>query len=264
MSDDLIRELKEKWAKSSGERSKPMSPSEQMKATMIRRATDARVLGRSCESLLGICAGEMADGILNDEEIRFLNVWLNEHGDIAYTWPGEVIYARVREALRDGFIDEKERQYLHDSLKALIGGTLQDTGAVFGQATSLPIEENCCVQVAEHCFCFTGEFLYGTRSACQRAVQLRNGTVAERVTFGLDYLVIGTMTSEAWISTTHGRKIEKAVAYRKRGAKVHIVGESQWVAALGWDAEVGPALKGCRGWGGTVPAFHCFPWGGMA
>lgn len=39
-------------------------------------ATEARLLKRSCEALLGICAGLMADGVLSDEEIRFLNLWL--------------------------------------------------------------------------------------------------------------------------------------------------------------------------------------------
>jgi hypothetical protein len=80
---------------------------------------------------------------------------------------------------------------------------------------------------------FTGTFLYGTRSACERAVTTRNGMVGDNVTIGLDYLVAGTMTTEDWAHATFGRKIEKAVEYRARGYKVRLVGEDRWVAALG-------------------------------
>ena len=37
-------------------------------------STDNRLLKRSCESLIGLCSGLMADGVLNDEEIGFLNL----------------------------------------------------------------------------------------------------------------------------------------------------------------------------------------------
>ena len=53
-----------------------------------RVSTDARVLTRSCESLLGICSGILADGNLNDQEIRYLDNWLDNNRNIANTWPG--------------------------------------------------------------------------------------------------------------------------------------------------------------------------------
>ncbi len=209
-----------------------MSPTEQMRQVMKRRATDARVLGRSCESLIGICAGVMADGILNDGEIRYLDLWLGENSDLAQTWPGEVIYARVREALRDGQITEEERLYLKDTLSQLIGGSTNETGAAFGCASTLPMDDVPGLQIVERSFCFTGAFLFGTRAACEKAVTVRGGVVGSGVTMELDYLVIGTMTSQDWAHTTFGRKIEKAVEYRSRGYKVRVIGENQWVQAL--------------------------------
>jgi NAD-dependent DNA ligase len=79
-------------------------------------ATEARLLKRSCESLLGICAGLLADGALNDDEIRFLNLWLEDNEKIAKTWPGEVIFKRVHDVLADNVITEDERDYLKQTL----------------------------------------------------------------------------------------------------------------------------------------------------
>ena len=76
----------------------------------IQAATDAQLLRRSCESLLGICSGLLADGRLDDQEILFLDTWLAEHSAIANTWPGEVLYERIHAILADGVIDEKERE----------------------------------------------------------------------------------------------------------------------------------------------------------
>ncbi len=231
--DDVIREIKDKWERHSGGPTFGLTPSERMRLVRARKATDARILGRSCESLIGICAGELADGVFNDEEIRFLDLWLDDHSQIAETWPGEVIYARVKEILRDGVISEEERAYLKETLSQLIGGTLQETGGSFPGPSKLPVDRSAVVEIQSRLFCFTGNFLYGTRSACVRAVTVRGGIAQERVSMDLDYLVVGTMTSEDWIHSTFGRKIEKAVEFRDRGRKVRIVGENQWVAALG-------------------------------
>lgn len=197
----------------------------------IQGATKARLLGRSCESLLGICTGMMADRKINDDEIRFLNLWLDEHSYLALTWPGEIIYYRVKEILADGRITEEERVYLENTLKDCIGGTIEDTGAVDGLTTKLPVNEITSLEFSGFTFCFTGNFIYGTRSACERAVVKRGGILAN-VTMQLDYLIIGTMTTRSWAHTSFGNKIEKAVKYQKSGIPLLIVSESQWVKFL--------------------------------
>lgn len=194
-----------------------------------RAATDQRLLKRSCESLLGISAGILADGHLSDDEIRFLNLWLLENSDIATTWPGEVIYSRIKAALEDGVITEEEREQLKESLSSLIGGTLHDTGAAGGLSTGLPIDEVDAIEVPGRSFCFTGAFLFGTRTKCEKAVTDLGGTAFSNVRKNLDYLVIGTLASRDWAHSSHGRKIEKAKAYQKDGCSVLVVSEEQWV-----------------------------------
>ena len=197
-----------------------------------RALTDQRLLKRSCESLLGISAGLLADGKLTDEEITFLDAWLAEHAEIENTWPGEVIAARIREVLKDGVITENERQYLKSTLEMLLGGTLQNTGATSGLSTKLPLDDVGAIVIKDRIFCFTGEFLYGTRSACEKAVISRGGDTASNVRKDLDYLVIGALASNAWAHTSFGRKIEQAMVYKTKGCFLFIVTEEQWVQYL--------------------------------
>jgi NAD-dependent DNA ligase len=197
-----------------------------------RAATDVRLLKRSCESLLGICSGLLADGYLADEEIFFLDTWLADNDDISTTWPGEVVYARIRHVLADGVITDDEREHLATTLADLLGGTLEKTGATSGMATRLPIDEVETIEVNGNSFCFTGSFLYGTRKACQEAVKERGGVRSSSVRVDLNYLVIGTLASREWAHTSHGRKIEKAIDYKSKGRQILIVSEEQWVQFL--------------------------------
>jgi hypothetical protein len=173
-----------------------------------RAATDQRLLKRSCESLLGICSGILADGRLADEEIRFLDTWLADNDDISTTWPGEVVFARVRGVSSDGVITEDEREHLKTALSELLGGTLEDTGATSGMATRLPVDDVDVIKIADNSFCFTGNFLYGTRKACENAIVQRGGEPSASVRTDLNYLVIGTLASREWAHTSHGRKID--------------------------------------------------------
>ena len=198
-----------------------------------RAATEARVLARSCESLIGICAGLMADRVLNEDEIRFLDIWLRDHEELCNTWPGDVIRAKVSEVMSDGIITEEEKVHLADVLSSLLGGTIEDGGSADAGPTALPVNADAAVAIPGRSFCFTGDFLYGTRAACERAVKNRQGIVRPAVTLQLDYLVIGAMVSKEWAHSSFGRKIEKAVVYQGRGAQILIVSEPQWVSALG-------------------------------
>lgn len=205
-----------------------------MSKTFARQAaTDQRLLKRSCESLLGIAAGVLADQELNDTEIGFLDLWLRDHADIATTWPGEVIHRRVSAALQDGVITEDEREHLKDTLSALIGGTLEETGAAGGLSTTLPLDEVDAVAIDGSSFCFTGQFLYGTRKKCEQAVAELGGRALSSVRQDLDYLVIGELASRDWAHSSHGRKIEKAKTYQQKGCSIAIVSEQVWIHALG-------------------------------
>ena len=193
--------------------------------------TESRLLIRSCEALLGIAAGLIADGELNDREIGFLSAWLSEHPELAATWPGEVVYRRVRTVLADGVITNEERLHLEQTLVDLVGGNFSKDGALAAGSTVLPVDENANVDIDNRSFCFTGQFLYGTRARCERAVIENSGRVA-KLNQALDFLVIGELTSRDWKYSSHGTKIENAINLRLEGSSIKIVSEAHWIRAL--------------------------------
>lgn len=191
-----------------------------------------RLLKRSCESLIGICTGLIADGELNDKEVVFLSTWLRENVAIATCWPGEAVYARVREVLADGHVSTEERAYLMDTLQQLAGGSFAETGAIPFAPNTLPVNDNADVQIRNHSFCFTGQFIFGTRQSCETAVTVRGGTPTASLNRKTNYLVIGQMASRAWKNTSHGIKIERAVEFQDEGHPIEIVSEARWIGSL--------------------------------
>lgn len=194
--------------------------------------TEAGLLGRSCEALLGICTGMMADEDLSDDEIKFLDRWLRDNEDIATTWPGEVIYARIRDVLADGVITEDEREHLKQTLMALIDGTLQETPAQSERPAPQPEAEIDQIDIPGRSFCFTGTFLFGPRTACERVIAKYGGLPLPAVEPDLDYLVVGAVASEGWADTDFARNVQQAMDYQKQGHDVTIIDEELWIRHL--------------------------------
>ena len=86
--------------------------------------------------------------------------------------------------------------------------------------------------VSGRTFCFTGTFAYGRRKVCEHSIQVAGGKVSKGVNRKLNYLVIGSRLTPAWVHSTHGRKIEAAVAIRDDGYPLHIVSEAHWTRTL--------------------------------
>ncbi len=79
----------------------------------------------------------------------------------------------------------------------------------------------------------TGEFLYGTRSSCEDAIQKRGGLTKSTVTKQTNYLVVGSMASPDWIVANFGRKIQAAAEMAQSGQyEIAIIREADWAMAL--------------------------------
>lgn len=52
-------------------------------------------LDRAVDQLLGICAGIVADGEINQQELVFLSTWLAEHREVCEIFPGNQIARRM-------------------------------------------------------------------------------------------------------------------------------------------------------------------------
>lgn len=191
-----------------------------------------RQLNKSVELLLGLVTGMIADGNLNDMEIKYLNTWLTEHADVAAIWPGSVVAKLVNEILADGVIAGAERDRLLKMLVDLSGNDFAQSGSVSAEVATLPLDEYCEVNLRDANVCLTGEFLSGTRTKCEELATLAGCVPHGIITKKIAYLVIGTNVSPHWIHTSYGRKIEQAIALQQAGHSIRIISERRWISAL--------------------------------
>lgn len=189
-------------------------------------------LRHSCAALVGIVQGIMADGVLHDTEVKFLNEWLDGAGNVASVWPGSAIHAQIRDMLADGEIAADEREHLWITLQKLVGGTLDEL-AESRHVSELPLDDLSGLEMADRSFCFTGDFVYGPRGVCESAVHRRGGLTVNSVSKKLNYLVVGGLGSPEWKHGSFGTKIEKAINYKRAGVPLMIVHEDIWASSLG-------------------------------
>lgn len=198
------------------------------------RFNAARISDRSVDELIGICRGVLADGIVSAGEPEFLLAWLESNKEAANQWPGNMLYARIVEMFEDGRIDEDEESELLDILHDLTGRGIPLPEQARSYSTALPL----CKPVPDiradgRAFVLTGKFATGPRKKCETLLRGMGGTSKSTPSQAVDYLVIGAIGSGEWIHSTHGRKIEKAVELRAKGARISIVSEQDWAERLG-------------------------------
>ena len=190
-------------------------------------------IDRSIDELIGLCKGVLADGKINQDEAIFLQKWIEANSEIIETWPANRIYERISNVLADGILDQEEADELFKLLSQFTGDIpLQEE---YGRmATALPIDlPPPRIEFPKRKFCLTGTFCLGKRKECKQIIQDLGGLVKSSVTMDLDYLIIGVLGTYDWIHSTYGRKIEKAVKYKKeKGCPIMIVNEDHWVKHL--------------------------------
>lgn len=194
---------------------------------------DQRVVTRGLNTLMGIVNGVICDDNLSDTEVQFLSLWMSENTHLANTYPANIIFRRVREVLSDGVITEEERSQLLNELKTLSGNDFSNTGSALPEQIQSVFDDDPLIVFPSNTFVFTGEFMFGTRNACSRAVEKRGGLTSDIVTKKTNYLVVGAKSSPDWIVENFGRKIQKAAQMAETGIyEISIVREVDWVMAI--------------------------------
>ncbi len=199
----------------------------------VARFNRSRLTDRAIDELVGLCKGVLADGVVDENEAKFLANWMQANREARDRWPANVLFPRIREMLEDDVLDADEQAELLDLIIDATGGGLAPTPEDGSMSTALPV----CAPAPEiefegFTFCMTGKFASGTRKECQAQVVALGGSCKGAPSRAVDYLVIGTIGSTDWIHSTHGRKIERAVQLREEGSGIHIVAEEHWFAAV--------------------------------
>jgi NAD-dependent DNA ligase len=190
-----------------------------------------RLTDRSTDELIGICRGLIVDKAVTEEEVSFLNSWLNTYRDVAGSWPGNVIAARLDKIFEDGIIDPEEREDLFKLLQEIAGQKSHILSSNY--STTLPFTKPAPpIIFADQDFCLTGRFAWGPRAHCETEIKSRGGRTQPNVTQQTHFLVIGAIGSRDWLHSTHGRKIEHAVDLVSRHFPIAIVSEEHWADNL--------------------------------
>jgi NAD-dependent DNA ligase len=192
-----------------------------------------RVRDRTIHEMLGIVKGVVCDGVVSEEECALFRNWVEANAHAIETWPGDVLAQRILAIYEDGVVDVDERHELYELFCDTVGAGGTEDAFATTVSSKLPLDDPVPeIIFINRTFVLTGKFFYGTRSKCEKAIEVRGGQCRSTVTKQSLTLVIGQLGSEAWIQSPYGRKIETAMRHKQSGLDILIVSEESWHGAL--------------------------------
>ena len=204
---------------------------EQERAKVFR---SGHMKDRNIDELIGLAKGILADGVVLKQEVEYIFTWIESHFDEQglNEYPVNSIYDRLKEVLKDDKLTTVEAEDIKNLLNLFTGGK-PICEQVADMSSELPLcQPKPDINFDGQVFCFTGAFTIGTRTQCEAIIKSLGGKTSKSVTKKLDYLVIGIIGSGAWIHSSYGRKIEKAVEYRDKGQGIAIISEEYLIKYL--------------------------------
>ena len=190
------------------------------------------------QRLHAVVGGIAADGVITTDEMRGLSDWLTEHEHLKTCWPYDEIETLTTKALGDGHIDEAEHKMLLEFFTEFLAVLDERTVVrpVAFDGPEMTIGALCSVApevtFAARSFCFTGASSRFKRADFEDLVHSLGGEPLANVTAKLHYLVIGAEGNPCWAFACYGRKVEKAVALRRKGVRVVILHENDFHDAV--------------------------------
>jgi len=188
------------------------------------------------QRLQSVLGGIAADSKVDVAELRQLRNWLEEHEHLRTLWPFDEVSSLVSGVLQDGVIDAAEHELLRAFFSEFIAvgnhkvaaGGLVSSGAMIGGVCASCPE----IEFGGMKFCFTGESSRASREELSATVVRLGGSVASGVSGKVDFLIVGADGNPCWAYACYGRKIEKAMALRREGARILIVHENDFHDAV--------------------------------
>jgi hypothetical protein len=180
------------------------------------------------QRLHGMLGGIACDLKITVDELKGLQVWIDEHPHLKTYYPYDELEALILEVLKDGVIDAEE----HKILLAYFNEFLKQPGhntIALPEIESLTVAGVCtiCPDITfeDRVFCFTGESDTLSRDDFRKRIEDRGGKFSNTVSKKTDYLTIGAKGNDCWAYSCYGRKVEKAIQLRKEGSRILLVHE---------------------------------------
>lgn len=152
------------------------------------------------------------DGVLQEQEIKALRIWLFENDSLKGQFPFDKVFETVETAMEDGVLENNE---LNNMLE------------LFERITD-PLSHvcNCAgLDINGKSFCLSGDFEYGKKADVEDYFIKRGGILAKSVTKKTDYLIVGKHGSALWSTGNYGNKVKKAMELQEKGLPIQIVKE---------------------------------------
>jgi NAD-dependent DNA ligase len=178
------------------------------------------------QTLQGILGAIASDGVVAEAEAEKLLEWIQEREHLRKCWPYDEVESIVINAMKDHWIDTDEQKMLLEYFSSFTPSDFNFSKPV-PTSNSLP---GVCAIAPEilfdgQCFCFTGESVRTSREEMKIIAIDRGARVVESISPRVNYLVVGSNGNPCWAYACYGRKIEKAMQLRQKGARIVIVHE---------------------------------------
>ncbi|BBT15105.1 hypothetical protein WP8S17C03_11540 [Metapseudomonas otitidis] len=195
----------------------------------------SRMDRRSADALVGVAAGLIADGNINQAEAEFLQRWLQANLTHLDDPVINILYQRVQAMLSDGVLDAEESAELLEILNQFAGLNLNtpDEPAKpkeHAVANRLPLNDpQPDLEFEGRVFVFTGTMAYGPRKAVAELASQAGATVTNTISRKVHYLVIGSIGNDQWLHSSYGTKIKAALDLRNSGEPIAIIDEDYFL-----------------------------------
>ncbi len=188
------------------------------------------------QRLHGILGGIAADGKILEKELKGLRDWLTDHEHLKTCWPYDEIDSIITSVMADKKIDAKEHrlllhwfsEFVHRADEKVISSAPIEINATITGLCAITPE----IKFNGSLFCLTGASSKYKRSDFVDAITKLNGKYTEYINRSVNYLIVGAEGNPCWQYACYGRKVEKAVEYRKSGLKLLIIHENDFHDAV--------------------------------
>lgn len=164
----------------------------------------------SLQILNGILDGIVCNQKVNQKEIENLNIWLKQNDYLKDVYPYDKVLLEVNKVLEDGILTEEESNYIFSVFNEIVHPDLNNDGNIDFKGKT---------------FCLTGEFKNATKQEISKRLQEIGAIEKTGVSSKLNYLIIGSVGSEAWKFGKIGGKQAKAQELNEKGANIKIIDE---------------------------------------
>jgi NAD-dependent DNA ligase len=196
------------------------------------------VITSDLQRLQGILHGIMADNQITNEEMLGLKKWIFENEHLQGTYPYDEIQSLITIVLKDGIIDEEEKEILKLFFSEFIDPIktkhidlsmiqeLKEKYSLRGICSLDPI-----IEFENKRFTFTGVSERAKRAEIATIIESKGGTYSDSVRKDINFLIVGAAGNPCWAYSCYGRKVESVVNLRKAGSNALIVNEIDF-----WDS----------------------------